>query len=197
MEPATTDLSVALVEHTNFAVSDRAGDMLPGTYHGFFVADTRFLSRLVLRVNGRQLEPLASGGGDHHGAGTFYLASPKLPGLPAAAMTIFRDRTLSTHLEERIRLISYAQDPIAVDVSLDLDADFADIFEVRGRRRLRRRIAVHRRRRAVRFTYEHRGYLRATTISLDRPATHADGRLTFRARLEHGRPWDLQVRVEP
>jgi glycogen debranching enzyme len=197
VEPATTDLSVALVEHTNFAVSDRAGDMLPGTYHGFFVADTRFLSRLVLRVNGRQLEPLASGGGDHHGAGTFYLASPKLPGLPAAAMTIFRDRTLSTHLEERIRLISYAQDPIAVDVSLDLDADFADIFEVRGRRRLRRRIAVHRRRRAVRFTYEHRGYLRATTISLDRPATHADGRLTFRAQLEHGRPWDLQVRVEP
>jgi glycogen debranching enzyme len=197
VEPATTDLSVALVEHTNFAVSDRAGDMLPGTYHGFFVADTRFLSRLVLRVNGRQLEPLASGGGEHHGAGTFYLASPRLPGLPPATMTIFRDRSLTPRLEERIRIIGYAREPIEVEVSVELDADFADIFEVRGRRRLRRAVSVHRRRRAVRFTYELHGYRRATTVGVDRPTTHVDGRLTFRATLKHGMPWDLNLRVDP
>ncbi len=197
MEPATTDLSVALVEHTNFAVSDRAGDMLPGTYHGFFVADTRFLSRLVLRLNGKQLEPLASGGNAHHGSGTFYLASPRLKGLPAATITVFRDRTLGAHLSERIRLISYARDPIDVNVGLELEADFADIFEVRGRRQLRRHVAVHRRRRAVRFSYEHHGYRRATTVGVDQPAVHVDGRLTFDAHLEHGRPWDLNLRVEP
>lgn len=57
MEPATTDRAVTLVEHTSFAISDRAGDMLPGSYHGFFVADTRVLSRLVLRLDGERLEP--------------------------------------------------------------------------------------------------------------------------------------------
>ena len=171
--------------------------MLPGTYHGFFVADTRFLSRLVLRLNGRSLEPLASGGGEHHGSGTFYLASPRLRGLPSASITVFRDRTLTTHLAERIRLISYAREPIQVEVGVDVDADFADIFEVRGRRQLRRRVSVHRRRRAVRFSYEHDGYRRATTVGLDRPTTHVDGRLTFTARLEHGRPWDLHLRVDP
>ena len=197
VEPATTDLSVALVEHTNFAVSDRAGDMLPSPYHGFFVADTRFLSRLVLRLNGRPLEALASGGDEHHGAGTFYLASPKLKGLPAATMTVFRDRTLTTRLDERIRVISYAREPIEVEISLEVDADFADIFEVRGRRQLRRRITATRRPRSVRFTYEHRGHRRATVLGVDRPARHVDGRLTFGARLEHGRPWDLNLRVEP
>lgn len=197
VEPATTDLSVALVEHTNFAVSDRAGDMLPGTYHGFFVADTRFLSRLVLRLNGRPLEPLASGGDEHHGSGTFYLASPKLKGLPAATVTVFRDRALTTRLDERIRVISYAREPIDVEVSLEMDADFADIFEVRGRRQLRRRITATRRRRSVRFDYEHRGHRRATVVGIDRPARHVDGRLTFSCRLEHGRPWDLNLRVEP
>ena len=197
MEPATTDLSVALVEQTNFAVSDRAGDMLPGTYHGFFVADTRFLSRLVLRLNGRLLEPLASGGDEHHSAGTFYLASPKLPDLPTATMTVFRDRTLTKRLEERIRIISYAREPIEVDVSVELGADFADIFEVRGRRRLRRRVSVEQRRRSVRFSYEHSGYRRATLVGADRPATHVDGSLTFSARLEHGQPWDLHLRVDP
>src|SRR5690606_2868898 len=116
VEPATTDLTVSLVEHTNFAVSDRAGDMLPGTYHGFFVADTRYLSRLVLRIGGQRLQPLASGGDPHHGAGTFYLASPRLPNLPAASVTVFRDRRLGDALEERIRLISYGMEPVELDV---------------------------------------------------------------------------------
>jgi glycogen debranching enzyme len=197
VEPATTDLSVSLVEHTNFAVSDRAGDMLPGTYHGFFVADTRVLSRFVLRLNGQRAEPLASGGAPHHGTGTFYLASPGLPGIPAATISIFRDRSVSSQLEERIRLISYAREPVELELSLELDADFADIFEVRGRRRLRRRIEAHHRRRAMRFTYEHRGYRRATTIALDQSTRLRDGWLVIPVRLEHGVPWEVHARVDP
>ena len=197
MEPATTDLSVSLVEHTNFAVSDRAGDMLPGTYHGFFVADTRFLARFVVLLNGRRLEPLASGGDPHHGAGTFYLANPRARGVPAGSITIFRDRTLSAHLEERIRLISYAREPVEVELGLELDADFADIFEVRGRRPMRRDVDVRHRARALRFSYEHLGYRRATTVALDRATDFSHGRLSLQVALEHGRPWDLHVRVEP
>ena len=197
VEPATTDLAVSLVEHTNFAVSDRAGDMLPATYHGFFVADTRFLSRFVARLDGRRLEPLASGGDEHHGAGTFYLASPRLPGLPPASISIFRDRTVGPHLDERIRLVSYALEPVDVELSLELDADFADIFEVRGRRRLRRRVSVTHTRRGVAFAYEHRGYRRATAVRFDHDGSADDGRIRFPARLLHGRPWELHVRVQP
>ena len=197
MEPATTDLTISLVEHTNFAVSDRAGDMLPGSYHGFFVTDTRVLSRLVLRVNGRRLEPLASGGDDHHGAGTFYLASPRLRSVPAATISAFRDRSISSHLDERIRLISYAMEPLDVEVTLELDADFADIFEVRGRRQLRRSVQREHRPGSVRFGYEHRGFRGGTTVELDRPMEARDGRLAVDAHLEHGRPWDLRLRVTP
>ncbi|HUF06428.1 MAG TPA: glycogen debranching N-terminal domain-containing protein [Candidatus Binatia bacterium] len=195
MEPATTDVSVTLVEHTNFAVSDRAGDMLPGSYHGFFVADTRVLSRLVVRVGGKRLEPLASGGEDH-GAGTFYLANPRLPGAAASTIAAFRDRRISRHLEERIRLISYAPEPLELTLTIEIDADFADIFEVRGRRQLRRRITKRHRPQSVRFSYAHRGYRRSTTVSLDRPATARDGRLTLPVTLERGMPWDLNLRVE-
>ncbi|MGQ0608774.1 MAG: glycogen debranching N-terminal domain-containing protein [Chloroflexota bacterium] len=79
VEPTTTESAIMPVEHTHFAVSDRSGDMLPGLCHGFFVADTRVLSQLVVRLDGERLEPLATGGDDHHGAGTLYLASPRLP----------------------------------------------------------------------------------------------------------------------
>ena len=197
MEPATTDLSVSLVEHTNFAVSDRAGDMLPGTYHGFFVADTRFLARFLVLLNGRRLEPLAFGGDPHHGAGTFYVANPGLRGVPAASITVFRERRLATHLEERIRLISYAREPVEVELGLELDVDFADIFEVRGRRPMRRAVDVRHRSRALRFSYEYLGYRRATTVALDRPTEFRQGRLSLPVRLEHGRPWELRMRVEP
>ena len=196
MEPATTDLTVSLVEHTSFAVSDRAGDILPGTYHGFFVADTRFLSRFVLRLDGKRLEPLASGG-EHHGAGTFYLANPRLSGVPPSTISVFRDRVLAGHLAERIRLISYNLKPIDVELTLELDSDFADIFEVRGRSRMRRSVTTQHRPRRVDFAYDHQGYLRRTTVALDRSVSPTDGRLALRARLRHGRPWDLNVRIEP
>jgi glycogen debranching enzyme len=197
MEPATTGDSITLVEHTYFAVSDRAGDMLPGSYHGFFVADTRVLSRFVLRLNGKRLEPLASGGDEHHGAGTFYLANPRLPGVPAATIAVFRDRRLGRDMEERIRLISYGSEPLRLELRIELDSDFADIFEVRGRRQLRRRITKRHRPRAVRFSYLHREVRRTTTVTMDRPATARDGQMTVPVVLERGRPWDLTLRVTP
>ncbi len=196
VEPATTDLTVSLVEHTNFAVSDRAGDMRPGTYHGFFVADTRFLSRFVLRLNGETLDPLKSGGSGH-ASGTFFLANPNLPTLPAATIGAFRDRRLDTELVERIRLISYAREPIEVEVGIELDADFADIFEVRGHRRMRRTVTTEHRARGIRFVYRRGGYRRATEVSLNRSTTATGRRLHLRARLQHGRPWDLHVSVRP
>ncbi|MGI8828198.1 MAG: amylo-alpha-1,6-glucosidase [Candidatus Limnocylindria bacterium] len=196
MEPATTDISVTFVEHTNFAVSDRAGDMLPGTYHGFFAGDTRFLSRLVVRLGGKRLEPLASGG-EHHAAGTFYLANPRLRRAPASAVAAFRDRRISGHLEERIRLVSYAAEALELELAIDVDADFADIFEVRGRRQLRRQISKQHAPQSVRFIYEHRGYRRATMVTLDRAVVARDGLLTIPVRLERGRPWDLNVRIAP
>ena len=197
MEPATTELSVSIVEHTSFAVSDRVGDIRPGSYHGFFVADTRFLSRFVVRLDGKRLDPLASGGDEQLGARTFYLANPRLAAVRPSTIAVFRDRSVGAHLAERIRLISYNMEPVTVEVGIEVASDFADIFEVRGRRSLSREIVARHRPRAIRFTYEHEGYRRATTIAFDRAVTSRDGRSVVRARLVHGRPWDLHVRVEP
>jgi len=197
VEPATTELSISIVEHTSFAVSDRTGDILPGSYHGFFVADTRFLSRLVLRVGGKRLDPLASGGDEQLGARTFYLANRRSPAARASTITAFRDRSVGAHLSERIRLISYNMEPLTIEVGIEVAADFADIFEVRGRRSLAREVVTHHRPRAIRFSYEHEGYRRSTTVAFDRPMRNADGRAVVDATLEHGRPWDLHVRIEP
>nr|MBA3740837.1 hypothetical protein [Chloroflexota bacterium] len=195
MEPSTATSSITVVEHTNFAVSDRGGDMLPGGYHGFFAGDTRFLSRFVVRLNGKRMERLSVGDTEHDRA-TFYLANPRLPEVRAASVVVFRDRHINHGLEERIRLISYSPAPINVQLSVEVEADFADIFEVRGtRRRLRRVVAVERSPRRARFSYENRGYLRATDVTFSRPVTPTDRGATIEVRLERGKPWDLNVTV--
>ena len=197
VEPSTTISSITVVEHTSFAVSDRSGDMLPGGYHGFFAADTRFLSRLIVRLNGKRLERLSAGGTGHDRA-TFYLANPRLPDVPPASVAVFRDRHINHGMDERIRLISYAAEPITLELSIEIDADFADIFEVRGsRRRMRRTVAVERTPRRARFSYENRGYVRATNVTFSRSMTTTDGRATIEVRLERGQPWDLNLTIDP
>jgi hypothetical protein len=42
---ATNIDRVTIIEHASFAVSDGRGDIVPGAYHGLYVADTRYLSR--------------------------------------------------------------------------------------------------------------------------------------------------------
>ncbi|HSS08444.1 MAG TPA: glycogen debranching N-terminal domain-containing protein, partial [Acidimicrobiales bacterium] len=50
---------VTLVEGSSFAISSTSGDIDPGSAQGFFFRDTRFLSRLQLKVNGQRPEALA------------------------------------------------------------------------------------------------------------------------------------------
>jgi glycogen debranching enzyme len=195
VEPSTTARPVTVVEQTNFAVSDDGGDMVPGSYHGFFAADTRFLSRFVLRLDGSRLERLSSAVNEHQRA-TFYLANPRVAGLRAASIAVFRDRRIGRGLDERIRLISYRSEPIDLQLSIEVDADFADIFEARGARRRRRRVVTteHGDRRTV-FTYENAGYRRTTQVTFSRPIEPTDHRLNFDVTLEHGRPWDLNLTI--
>ncbi|MDP8987735.1 MAG: hypothetical protein M3N11_05235, partial [Actinomycetota bacterium] len=52
--------TVTLVEGSTFCISGGAGDIEAGMTHGLFFRDTRFVSCLELRLNGRPLEPLSS-----------------------------------------------------------------------------------------------------------------------------------------
>jgi len=196
VEPSTTARPITVVEHTNFAVSDDGGDMVPGSYHGFFIADTRFLSRFIVRLNGDRLERLSAAIGEHQSA-AFYLANPRGAGIGTASIAVFRERRIGSRLDERLRLISYAAEPITVELGIELDADFADIFEARGARRRRRRVVTREKTsRSVTFTYESAGYRRSTRVTFSRAMESPDGRFTTQVVLRHGRPWDINVTID-
>jgi glycogen debranching enzyme len=129
-----------------FVVFDRMGDIQgPGLgEQGLYFEDTRYLSRLTLRLGVARPVLLSSrvrADNDCFGAD---LTNPDITResalvLPRDTVHLFRRRFLwKDSLYEQVRVWNYAPTAIAVPVWIAFGADYADIFEVRGIVRERR-----------------------------------------------------------
>ncbi len=140
-----TDLTGVLVlkHDVLFLVSDAFGDVhVDGRGLGLYAGDTRFLSLYEMRLNGERPVVLRTGSGASYGS-SIQLTNPDLMRNPddktnpevvlrRQSLGIVRNRVLSDTFTETIRLENYTLHPEHCCVTLRLDADFADIFEVRG-----------------------------------------------------------------
>src|SRR5918996_3753662 len=192
---ATNADQVTVIEHASFAVSDARGDMLPGHYHGLYVADTRYLSRWAVRLAGRGLSRLSTDVADHNSA-TFHLTNPMIGKLAPNTVAVFRERTMRDGMTERIRVVSYASKQLRLRLSLHIAADFVDIFEVLGRRPMARQVSVAPVDGGIRLAYERGGHVRSTLVTTDRPNTWTPGRLVFDLVLGRDEPWDVELSVQ-
>jgi glycogen debranching enzyme len=177
----TDDRTRVLKHGQMFAVFDRHGDMLPVGLgeQGLYFDGTRFLSRLELRVGGRRPLLLSSTVKKENDLLAVDLSNPDLKEtggeltLPRGELHVFRGTFLWKGVcYERLRISSFSRQPFVVDLRLDLDADFADIFEVRGTKRARRgrRLEDVATERTLVFGYEGLdGVTRRTRIGFDPP----------------------------
>ena len=120
---------LTILEGSTFCICDDRGDIAAET-SGFFAHDTRFLSRLVLRVGGTPPLLLSSGRVEHFRAG-FYLRNGTANGLPRDSISVARERFVSTGMQERVTLRNESPERLEVDVALEAEADFADIISVK------------------------------------------------------------------
>ena len=129
-----------------FAVFDVNGDIRSpaNSQQGLYYRETRHISSLVLRLEGKPFQLLGSTVKDRNS----YLAvdltnlDSTFEGelyLPRGTLHFFRSNFIwENTCYERIRIVSFAQKPAYITLSWDFDADFVDIFEVRGSKRERR-----------------------------------------------------------
>src|SRR5438477_3911693 len=128
---------VILKEDRAFVVSDKNGDIPEGNELGLglYRSDTRFPSGYELRLNGRPPILLNNSVGRAYVA-TFQLVNPNLATpsgpIPRQVLSLRRTRFLHRGLHDRLGIQNCSPDPVAVDVELSFQADFLDIFEVRG-----------------------------------------------------------------
>ncbi len=124
---------VTLVEGSTFCVSGTNGDITPHHSDGLFVHDTRVLSKWQLRVDGAEVEPLSHIPAEPFEA-RFIGRLPARPGNFEPTLIVERHRMIGTGLREDITIHNHGQEPAGVDVALHVEADFADLFEVKERR---------------------------------------------------------------
>jgi glycogen debranching enzyme len=140
---SATDQARILKHGESFAIFDRYGDIRQtglgeqGIYH----EGTRFLSHLVFRLGNSHPFLLSSTVQRDNLLLTVDLTNPDVYGketiiLRRGDLHIFRAKFIwQATCYEWLRMANYGLLPVEIDFSFHFDADFADIFEVRGVKR--------------------------------------------------------------
>jgi len=199
------DRTRVLKQGDTFAIFDRFGDIEDvghgdlGLYH----QDTRFLSRLALRLDGQRPLLLSSTIKDNNIVLTVDLTNPDVwrdgrIAIPRGTVHFFRSKLLwEASCQERLRIHNFGAAAVEFTLSVDVDADFADMFEVRGVARQRRgeREAMQRSGDALLLAYQGLdGRARRTRVCFaSEPSQYDEARgVSYRLRLEPGAEANVQ-----
>lgn len=203
----TDERAMVLKQGEMFAVFDRYGDIgsVNGGEQGLYFEGTRFLSRLRLRVNGAPPTLLSSTIREDNLLLLVNLTNAFAPrdgsaGIPQGTVHIARFGFLWEGIHYiRLELTNYGDVPVTLPLEFEFDADFADIFEVRGMRRERRgtRGPVEIDGPTLRIRYVGLdGMARAATVTCDpAPARLTNGGLGFDVSLARGEQRSIDIAI--
>lgn len=189
--------AVTIVEGTSFAISAGDGSMLPDHPHGVFYDDIRIVSKWEFSVDNQALEPLTVIVHDQPYQAVF-LARARRGGRTSNTIFVERERRVGTGMREDITLRNMGREPAACTVTLVVDADFADLFEVKKGEPQNDGHYVFRSE-GTRIIVERwwRGMQRGVIIQADDATSVAHDRITFRAVVPERGQWSTTVLVRP
>ncbi|TFD94462.1 amylo-alpha-1,6-glucosidase [Jeotgalibacillus sp. R-1-5s-1] len=194
-------------ENDLFLLTDEKGDIVSNhTYElGLYTKDTRFLSKFKLLINGESPIPLHSDGGENFRS-SILLTNPhqeKDGELILWRESIQIERTRFIHddvLYETVKATSFFPKEVSFNLGLQADADFADMFIVRGFQNgeVGKKGATISEPGSITFTYNGADQInRRTVISWDEPERNAHGgTVDFTWTLNHGESKELTFTVE-
>ena len=123
--------ALTIVEGSSFVVGAVTGDILPGQFQGVYFRDTRFVSTWKLLVNDQPLECLAATVPKPYRV-VFVGRMARQPGQGDSSLIVERIRQVGVGLREELRVHNYSTKSIDFTIDLQIGADFADLFEVKG-----------------------------------------------------------------
>ncbi len=101
---------------------------------GLFRDDTRYLSGWQVYINGTHPRLLASEI-DKGFTAKFVYGNSKVGDLPEQSLMLSRDLVIADGLYEQLVVTNFNTHPVDCEIAIVFDADFADMFEVRGSKR--------------------------------------------------------------
>ncbi len=192
-----SERTVNVLDGSTFVVSDRLGDVRAdeGREHGFFSSDTRFISRWHLRVGPDPLEVLSLDQGRHFEF-RFFL-TPSVGPEDQAPCSIVRRRLVDHVWMEEIILTNHLHESSRTLVVMELDADFADLFEVKDGAVRSRHISCRHDEHSVALTYSRGDFERSVTIASSEASITTRGGFRYEVELAPGAQWSTTFTVTP
>ena len=192
-----SERTLSVLDGSTFVVGDRRGDVRvdAGREHGFFCDDTRFISRWVLHVGESPLELLGLDQSAHYAA-QFFL-TPRVGPDEEAPCSIMRRRLIDHVWMEEVTVTNHRHEHSEVRVVLEVDTDFADLFEVKGGVVAKREVSCRHDDGALTLAYERTGFQRSVTIAASRTAAVTRRGFAYLLRLAPGEQWSTTFTLTP
>jgi glycogen debranching enzyme len=186
----SADGTITLVEGSAFCISGRTGNLAPGGAQGLFFRDTRFLSRLEVRVNGATPERLAATVTDPFSAAFVSRVGPTL--------LVIRHRYIGRGMREDLTVRNYGEEAAFCSVELVFEADFADLFEVKaGRAPTAAEQVVEVAGDNLVFRYRRGAHRRGTQVALSPPARLSATDAMYELIVPAKGEWSACIEISP
>ncbi len=198
-------MAITILEGSNFCISDQIGDFT-FTTSGLYAFDTRFLSRLDLRVNGERPLLLSAGRVEYYSA-AFYLRNPLAGDLLQDTVSIARHRFVGEGMQDRFLIQNQSMDKVGFELTLEIGNDFADIFAVKNfdfslgdplkANPLPELAEASYEEEENQFVLEDETFPARTQVILSERGHVEPGMVRYWIELEPNGTWDLEVEVVP
>jgi len=179
-------------------ISEEDGQINWPSEKGLYFLDTRIVSSWAISANGEPWD-LLNGGAISYYASRIFLTNRSLltedGTIPPRTLGLTVSRSIRGGLHEDLDVTNNGMKPVRFQLEIALRCDFADVFEVKSGRIVRRgRITTQwsEPHQHLRTTYCNGDFSRAVTISpahSPAKAVYANGRLSFEVALEPGEAW--------
>ena len=179
-------------------VSEQDGQIGWPTDKGLYDQDTRLISSWQIYANGVPWDLLNSGNITYYASRVFLanaLISTQTGDIPAGKLGLVIGRVLGDGLHEDFDLVNHHSEAVTFNLEIAIRSDFADLFEVKSGRIVRRgRITTEwsDHRRELRTRYVNADFARGVTIKVVNAGSnpvYANGRISFDITLEPGQGW--------
>ena len=165
---------------------------------GLYFFDTRVISAWSVYANGEPWE-LLNGGAITHDLARVFMINRRFQSEdgPVAPRTLgfVLGRAINHGMHEDLDITNHGQKPVRFNLEIAVRSDFADTFDVKAGRNIRRghiRTDWSEAKQSLASTYRNRDFQRAVTIEVkpgDPRAVYANGRLSFELSLQPNERW--------
>jgi glycogen debranching enzyme len=189
---------IAIHQGQIILLTEPDGQIVWSSDKGLYFFDTRVISAWSVYANGQPWD-LLSGGASTYDTARIFLTNSAFRtedgDIPARTMGFMLSRMLDGGLHEDLDLTNHGPKAIRFNLEIAIRCDFADIFEVKDSKIVRRghiTTAWSEAHQRLSTVYRNRDFMRAISVrtrELDSHAVYANGRLSFEISLDPGATW--------